>query len=64
MNGFKKASNWLNDRCRDSYYPIVLNRKGYAEFVAYVFKLTRTNKVSVYYVMDMYKRTIKRICLY
>lgn len=64
----QKACEWLNVKTNYTYIPVVANRKGYAEFVAYVFKLPREGKLTVWYVLEMASqyepKSVKRICRY
>lgn len=68
LKQLRKASNWLHKRTNGNYMPVVEVRRGYAEFIAYVYKIKRENKPSVYYCMDMLEqwvpKQIKRICTY
>lgn len=64
--GLQKACDWLNEKC-EGYSPVAVKRRNYAEFVAYVFKLKRPGKVSVWYCMDVIEGEavrIRRICAY
>lgn len=65
--GLQKACDWLNIKCKYGYMPVVANRRGYAQFIAYVFKLKRPDKVSVWYCVDTLEDVvvrIRRICTY
>lgn len=65
----QKACDWLNDKCDGQFWPYAaLNKHGTAYFKAYIFKIRRENKPSLYFEMEMvssreYSR-IKRICNY
>lgn len=62
-----KAQRWLNKKCRSEWTaPVVCMRDGCARFVAYIFKLERKNKPSVWYVLEMKNQKstkLKRICV-
>lgn len=75
MTPIHKAVKWLNDRCighrRYNCFPVVRRHpNGFAWHSAYVFKLERPGKPSVWYLLNMRINatdkpgTIKRICLY
>jgi hypothetical protein len=64
----QKACRWLNKKAQG--WPVgMLHPEGYAIFGAYVFRVERPSKPSVWYVMDMDKddqwkvARIKRICV-
>lgn len=56
-----KAYRWLHSRC--DVFPVVSERRGYPEFVAYVYRLKRSDKLNVWYCCEV-GGGIKRICLY
>ena len=62
----QKACDWLNNKLANKCYPVAITRKTYAEFIAYIFKMERKNKPSVWYCMEMNSsrsiKQIKRIC--
>lgn len=63
----KKAASWLDDKVAGNYLPVVEVRRGYAEFVAYVYKVKRPDKPNVWYCMEVdegHVKQIKRICMY
>jgi len=63
----QKAVNWLHEKTHYTFYPIVENRRGYAEYIAYVYRVERKPKTSFWYVLEVENdlpKTIKRICLY
>lgn len=64
----EKACDWLNNKTQE-YRPVVnSSRYGYAAFIAYVFKIQREGKTSLFFVLELDKKKkitrIKRICLY
>lgn len=44
-------------------WPIAIDRRGYAEFIGYIFKISRLAKPSVWFCVDIWNRTVKRICV-
>ena len=64
----KNAFRWLNDRCKTCMPLTSVAPEGYAYFSAYLFRLKRERKSSVWYLVKLevdYKITsIKRICRY
>ena len=65
MNKFKKASDWLHKKTNYDYLPVVANRRGYAEFVAYIFRIHRESKPDIRFVVtvkDQKITSIKRFC--
>lgn len=63
----RKAASWLDDKVKGNYLPVVAVRRGYAEFVAYVYKVKRLGKPDVWYCLEIFDQhitQIKRICMY
>lgn len=59
-----KLEDWSrNEKKQAQCYPVVAVRRGYAEFVAYVYKIDREEKPSLWFVFDIWNECVKRICL-
>jgi hypothetical protein len=66
MDKLKKAADWLHKKTNYNYTPVVANRRGYAEFVAYIFRIHRDNKPDIRFVMTVHDQQItgiKRFCV-
>lgn len=66
---YKKAVKWLEAKVDPSRYPapVVAVRRGYAEFIAYIYKIERPNRKGVWFIVEVDEQAItriKRICLY
>jgi hypothetical protein len=63
-----KAVRWLNKRCKTILPLTKIAPAGYAYFSAYLFKLKRENKCSVWYLATLDEEqnvtSVKRICTY
>lgn len=62
-----KARDWLTLQTDGKYYPVVASRRGYSEFIAYIYKIPRLNKPSLWFIMEVdgtFVTKIKRICVY
>lgn len=62
-----RAVNWLHERTNYSYYPIVGTPRGYPEYIAYIYRVRRKAKPSIWYLATLKEgrtTSIKRICLY
>lgn len=55
----RRAAEWLYRRC-ELVGQIVADRRGYPEFVAYVFRLRRPGRSSVWYVVDRWNESVRR----
>lgn len=61
---FKRAARWLEEHA-SPIYVIALDRKGYAEFVAYIYRLRReAPQTDIFYVVDLCNERIRRMCRY
>ena len=62
----KDPFDWLTRNCLEPI-PVAVVRDGYAQFVAWIYRLVRDDKPTIWYCVEgkYYEdRTIRRICLY
>jgi hypothetical protein len=65
-----KANKWLNKNRNNYVSPVVEVRSGYAQFVGYIYKIRRSDKPDVWFVVNVNNEepsdnkiiSIKRIC--
>jgi hypothetical protein len=67
-NQLRKAHKWIEKRTGEYHlFPVVENRRGYAEFIAYVYK-AKIGDRHVWYCMEVLPnwggiKNIRRICV-
>ena len=63
----RKAANWLHSKTKGKYLSVAMTRNGYSQFIAYVYRIERSDKSSIWFCMDMESqwviKKIKRICI-
>ena len=59
---FERALSWLDRRCAGRCLPVAVTRGGVAQFVAYVYKVPRADRLAVWFVVDIDRRTVRRVC--
>jgi hypothetical protein len=62
-DNISRAIDWLNKKSKDQFSPVVAKRRGYAEFVAWIYYIHREDKPDIRFVLDNWNGIIRRICV-
>lgn len=65
----KRALRWIEERAKPHALPVAVNRRGFAEFVAHVFKIERPGKPGLWFCVAWLPdqggiAKVRRVCCY